>query len=68
MLDAATVVDSALACYDEAHGHKFDRPRGDSASSLTPLEERSRRQHWDDRDLHNIISSKDAHGLIKNQC
>jgi hypothetical protein len=43
MLDAAIVVDPALDCDDEARGHELDHwqsPCGDSASSLTPPEER----------------------------
>jgi hypothetical protein len=46
MLDVATVVDLALDRDDEARGHEIDHrqsPRGDSASSLTPPVECSRR-------------------------
>jgi hypothetical protein len=42
MLDAATVVDQALDCDDEARGQELDHwqsPHGDSTHSLTPLEE-----------------------------
>jgi hypothetical protein len=70
MQDAATVVDPALDRDDEAWCHKFDHqqsPHGDSASSLTPPEERGRRRDWDDRDLHDVIHSKDARSWIKNQ-
>jgi hypothetical protein len=46
MLDVATVVDPPLDRDDEAQGHELDHwmsPRGDSANSLTPLEEHNRR-------------------------
>jgi hypothetical protein len=42
MLDIATVVDPTLDCDDEARGSEFDHrqsPCGDSASSLSALEE-----------------------------
>jgi hypothetical protein len=45
MLDAATVVDPVLDRDDKAWGHEPDHrqsPHGDSASSLTTLEEHSR--------------------------
>jgi hypothetical protein len=71
MLNAATMVDAALNCDDNAQGHDHDHqqsPHGDSASSLTPPEERSRRQDWVDRDLHDVIHSRDARGQIENRC
>jgi hypothetical protein len=42
MLDAATVVDPTLDHDDETQGDEHDHwpsPHGDSASSVTPLEE-----------------------------
>jgi hypothetical protein len=47
MLDATTMVDPTLDRDDEARGHELDyrqSPHGDSASSLTPLEEHDRRR------------------------
>jgi hypothetical protein len=70
MLDAATVVDTTLDRDDEAWGHKPDNrqsPHGDSASCLTPPEERGRRRDQDDRDLHDVIRGRDAHGRIENR-
>jgi hypothetical protein len=70
MLDEATVVDPTLNRDDEAQGHDHDHrqsPYGDLVSSLTPLEECSRRRDRDDRDLHDVIHVRDAHGQIKSR-
>jgi hypothetical protein len=51
MFDVATVVDPDLGRDGEVWGHDLDhrqRPRGDSASSLTPIEEHGQRRDWDD--------------------
>jgi hypothetical protein len=69
MLDAAIVVDPTLDRDDEAWGHEHDHrqsPHGDSASSLTPLEEHDRGRDRDDQDLCNIIRRRDAHSRIEN--
>jgi hypothetical protein len=71
MLDAATMVYPALDRDDEAWGHELDHqqsPHRDSASSLTPSEERGQRRDRDDRDLHDVIHGKYARGRIKNWC
>jgi hypothetical protein len=63
MLDTATVVDPELDSDDEARGHEPNHrqsPHGDSTSSLTPSEERDRRQEQDDRDLRDVIYGRDA--------
>jgi hypothetical protein len=70
MLDAATVVDLVLNHDDEAWGNEHDHwqsPHRDSASSLTPLEERGRRQDLDDWDLHDIIRGRDSSDWIENR-
>jgi hypothetical protein len=71
MLDAASVVDPTLNHDDEAWGHDHDHRQslyGDSASSLTPPEECSRRWDRDDRDLRDVIHSRDARDQIENWC
>jgi hypothetical protein len=71
MLDAAAMVDPALNHDHEARGHEFDHrqsPRGDLTSSLTSLEERSRRRDQDNRDLCDVIRGRDARGQIENWC
>jgi hypothetical protein len=71
MLDIATVVDPVLDRDDRVRGQEPDHrqsPHKDLTSTLTPLEERSRRHDRDDPDLCYIIDDTDAHGRIKNQC
>jgi hypothetical protein len=78
MLDAATMVDPALDRDDKAQGHELDHwqsLRGEAvslhrrnvASSLTPPEKHGQRRDRDDRDLCDIIRSRDAHDWIENQ-
>jgi hypothetical protein len=58
MLDTATVVDLVLDRDGEVRGDELDHrqsPHGDTASCLTPLEECSQRQDWDNQDLCDII-------------
>jgi hypothetical protein len=70
MLDAATVVDPVHDQEYEDWGHKDDHrhsPHGDSASSLTPLEECGQGHCRDNHDLRDVIHGKDAHGRIENR-
>jgi hypothetical protein len=65
MLDVATVVDPVPE-RDDGRGQDTDHRHsssGDSASSLTPPEERGQRR---DRDLHDIIHNRDARDRIEN--
>jgi hypothetical protein len=66
MLDAATVPDQAHNQGNRDRGHDDDHqwsPRGDSASSVTPLE-----VHGEgNRDMHDIIHSRDVRGRIKSR-
>jgi hypothetical protein len=69
MLDAATVVDPDHERDDEARGHELDHRQslcGDSTSSLTSPKEHSRGRDLDNRDLHDTICGRDAHGRIEN--
>jgi hypothetical protein len=69
-LDAATVADPVHDREDGDRGHELDyqqSPSGDSASSITPLGERSWGHGWDNYDLQNMIHDRDAHGRIENQ-
>jgi hypothetical protein len=69
MLDVGTVDDLALDHGDKAWGDEHDHrqsPHEDSASSLTPSEEHGQRRDQDDRDLHDVIRSRDAHDWIEN--
>jgi hypothetical protein len=71
MLDAAIVVDPVLDHDDRVWGQELDHqqsPCGDSASSLTPLEERGQMCDRDGWDLCDIIHGGDAHSWIKNWC
>jgi hypothetical protein len=71
MLDIATVVDPTLNHDDEARDHKPDHQQslhGDSASSLTPLEECGRSRDQDDRDFHDNLHDRDASDRIENRC
>jgi hypothetical protein len=70
MLDATTVVDPVLDRDGEVRGNGLDHRQslhGDSASSLTPLEEHDRRQDRDDQDLCDVIHGNDAHNWINNR-
>jgi hypothetical protein len=69
MLDAAIVADAV--CDQENRDRGFDddqqeSPRGDSASSITPLEEHGQRHNRDNRDLWDVIRGRDACCRIKN--
>jgi hypothetical protein len=62
MLDVATMVHPGLDHGDRGRDQDPDHrksPRGDSASSITPLEKRG--QYWDERDLRDVICNRDAH-------
>jgi hypothetical protein len=66
----ATVADLVYDQEDKDKGHDDDHresPRGDSASSITPLEESSRGYNRDNRDLCDVIRGRDARGQIENQ-
>jgi hypothetical protein len=69
ILDAATMVDPTHERRDGGWGQDPEHrqiPCRDSASSLTPLEERGRERDWDNRDLCDIIRNRDALDRIKN--
>jgi hypothetical protein len=68
MLDAATMVDPVHDHEDRVRGHELDHrqsPHGESASSITPLEERGRGHDRDDHDLHDTICGRYARGRIE---
>jgi hypothetical protein len=70
MLDATTVPDSVHNQEDGDQGYDGDHQeslRGDSASSITPWEERDQGHIRDHRDLCEIIHTRDARSRIKNQ-
>jgi hypothetical protein len=70
MLDIATVADPIYNQEDRDMGHDDDHqesPRGDSASSITPLEEHGRGSDKDNCDLRDIICGRDAHDQIENR-
>jgi hypothetical protein len=70
MLDIATIADLICDQEDKDRGHDDDHresPHGDSASSITPLKECDRGRNRDNRDLHDIIRSRDAPGRIESQ-
>jgi hypothetical protein len=71
MLDAATVADPFHDKEDEDRGHEDDHrhsPCGDSASSITPPEERGRGHDRDNYELRDVICGRDACGRIENRC
>jgi hypothetical protein len=67
MLDTVTVVDLVDILEDGDRGHELDHkqsPHGDSASSITPSEERGRRHGRDNCDLRDIsVAEMHAAGL-----
>jgi hypothetical protein len=70
MLDATTVVDLALDRDDEARGHERDHRQSrhrDSASSLSPPEERDRGRDWDGQDFCDVIHDRNARDRIENR-
>jgi molybdopterin-guanine dinucleotide biosynthesis protein len=69
MLDVATIADPVHDQEDGDRGHEDDHrqsPHGDSASSITPLEEHVRGRGRDNRDLRDVIHDRDACGQIEN--
>jgi hypothetical protein len=71
MLDVAIMVDPVLERGDRARGQDPDHcqsPCKDSARNLTLSEGCSQGRDRDDKDLHNVISNRDARDRIENQC
>jgi hypothetical protein len=68
MLDAAIVEDPTSMCGDRRQGQDHDHcpsAHRDSASNITPPEERSRDR--DGRDLRDVIRNRDARDRIENR-
>jgi hypothetical protein len=64
MLDAATVADPFHDKEDEDQGHEDDHrhsPCGESASSITPPEERGRGHDRDNYELRDVIRVAEMH-------
>jgi hypothetical protein len=64
MLDAATVPDPV---HNQEDGDHRESLHGDSASSITMLEECGHGHSRDHRDLRDIIHARDARSRIKNR-
>jgi hypothetical protein len=70
MLDVAIIADPVYDPEDRDRGHDDDHresPRGDSANSITLLEKHVRGHNRDNRNLHDVIRSRDARDRIENR-